>query len=306
MTSRAKLNLGIFFTLLTALCYAIQTAFVKHSSLNIPIPILIFIQSMISLVLIMPIIYKKYGTTFINPITFSIVKKQHLIRATASLGISYFLFFSLQNDPYFDSMLLYNVFPLLSPVFGFVILNQRINFQTVLFILFGFFGVLLILNPDKNLFSCASCLALFSAFCTALSVTMIKKISYEDDSLKSLYYYFLISLVISGLIIFIFRNYQINANYTHILYLALFVGILFFMVQYFLTLATQFSNPIIVSVLYYTNIIFSLLISAFIFHEIILPKTIIGMVFIIIGGLGVIFFQKKQFKQSCEVKYAIK
>lgn len=285
-------SLGILFTLMSAFFYALQTALVKQAAPAMSVQLVVFVQSFICLFLMSPILFKKYGRTFLNPISFSKVKKLHLIRALASLGISYFLFFSLKKQPYFDSMILYNASPIFVPLLSILILKQTMRPSTWLYIALGFFGVALVLHPDRAIFSFASILGLCSGICAAISMVMIRKISLSDESLKSVYFYFLWSTLISALVV-LFTVHHLVLSIDNFAVLVL-IGALFFGVQYCLNQAASRTNVVTVSTLYYSNIIFSLFVSALIFHESLNVRIITGMLLIVAGGIGVIFMQKRK------------
>jgi drug/metabolite transporter (DMT)-like permease len=186
--------------------------------------------------------------------------------------------------------MLYNTFPLFIPLVGLLILRTRINHTLWPFIIIGFTGAALSLHIDNRIFSVSAALALGSALLAALSTVMMAKISKTDDSIKSLYYYLLISSLIAGIVSLPYWNCVGN----NIHWLALIIiGGLFFLFQYFLTLAVKFTSPEVVSNLYYSNIIFSLIISHYLFKESITAQMLLGMTSIIIGGFGVIYWQKK-------------
>lgn len=285
-------RLGILFTLMSAFFYALQTALVKQAAPATPIQVLVFVQSLVCLLLMLPILFKRYRFDFLNPVTFSQVKKLHLVRVIASMGISYFLFLALKKQPYFDSMILYNVSPILVPILGRLVLKQSVRASTWFYIALGFFGVALVLHPDRAIFSLASTLGLGSAVSAALSMVMIRKISFVDESLKSVYYYFLLSTIIAALVMVLtVHHWAISMSN---LALLCAIGVLFFGVQYCLNLAATRTNVVIVSTLYYSNIIFSLLVSRVIFHESLSLQIISGMLLIVAGGLGVIWMQTKK------------
>ena len=279
--------LGSLFALLSALCYAIQTSVIKMASTHFPVPILVFIQSGVCLLIVMPILLYRYGAKAFNPIEFSSAKGQHFIRTVFSMGISYFLFAAIKKISFFDAVLLYNTFPLITPFAALVILRTKINHALWPFILLGYFGVALTLQLDSNIFSSGALFAIASGLSGAFAIVMLKKISTTDDGLKSLYYYFLFSTVIGGVISIPFWH---NAGYVN-WFAIITIGILFFFVQYCLVMASIYTTPQVVSNLYYSTIIFSLILSCVVFHEILTDHMIVGMILIMLGGLGVIYFR---------------
>ncbi|MCP3680094.1 MAG: LPXTG cell wall anchor domain-containing protein [Gammaproteobacteria bacterium] len=67
-----------------------------------------------------------------------------------------------------------------------------------------------------------------------------------------------------------------------------------FLVQYFFILSTIYTVPQVTASLYYSNIIFSLMISYFIFQQGATVYTLLGVLLIVGAGLGVIYLQRKK------------
>ncbi len=285
-----NLLLGVIFILLSGLFYATQTSIIKLEAIHLSVPILVFVQNFVCLVLILPVIYLKHKKRFLNLWTFSSVKRLHIIRAIFSVSISYFLFIALKHMPYFDSILLFNAFPLFTPLISFIFLKSKLQHLMWPFLILGFVGVALTMNIDGKIFSLPAIFALCSAISAAISIVLMRKISISDDSIKSLYFYFLIATIVSGIISIPYWNIELNIYVGSLL----IIGILFFLVQYFMVLAATYTTPTVVSNLYYGNIIFSLIISIFLFGGAITNRSIIGMLCIMLGGLGVIYIQRRK------------
>ncbi|ODN42715.1 EamA family transporter [Piscirickettsia litoralis] len=96
MTHSATLK-GIVLTLFSALSYASLAAVIKNHP-EVPLSLFVFAQSLICLILILPIIGKQNRTSVKNQFKTNYLHF-HIIRALFSLGISYCLFFRLKNDP---------------------------------------------------------------------------------------------------------------------------------------------------------------------------------------------------------------
>ncbi|MGV3278804.1 DMT family transporter [Rickettsiales bacterium LUAb2] len=296
-STQKHLFLGIVLTLFGALFYAIQTSLIKLFSYNhISVFTIVFIQSLICLAIMTPyMLIKHKNLDPLKPFTFSKVKTLHIIRTFAGLGISYFLFGALKYLPYFDSILLYNTFPLFIPIVGLFILKHKINHTLWPFIIIGFLGVALTMKLDDQIFSLPALLAIASAISAAISIVMTKKILTTDNNIKSIYFYFLYSSIIAGII-----DIPYIGELKYVPWLSIMViGILFFFVQFSLTLAAKFINPPMLSNLYYVNIIFSIFLTSILFNENITNMMIIGMLCIILGGLGVVYLSNnKKLKKS--------
>ena len=59
-------------------------------------------------------------------------------------------------------------------------------------------------------------------------------------------------------------------------------------------LAVTYTTAQVVSNLYYTNIVFSLLISMYLFDNDLTAPIALGMMCIVLGGIGIIYFQTRR------------
>ena len=131
---------------------------------------------------------------------------------------------------------------------------------------------------------------------------MMRKISATDNSFKSLYYYFFISTIISGVIAIPELHEVAHSSFM----LLVEMSVLFFFVQYFLVLSATYTTAQVVSSMYYSNIIFSLIFSILLLKNSLTMNVLVGMVFIIIGGIGVILLQRNAKKIKYVYKQSIK
>jgi drug/metabolite transporter (DMT)-like permease len=276
-----NLFLGVLLSLFGALFYSVQTSVVKGQGIGLPpLPVVIFMQSLIALALMLPLVFKggvgkarqKLATNKLG---------LHVLRALFSLGISFLLFYSVRYIPLVNGLLLANTAPLIVPFIGYFFLSQKINHKLWVPILVGFAGVLIVLHPDERIFNPASFLAMGAAVCMSLSLLTVRQLSATDSSEAITFYFFLFSTLISGAIAIKFwvpltvRMFDVMT----------IIGILYFLTQYTMSYALRFSNAQLVGALFYANIIYAAIISQVVWH--ILPSmlTFAGMLLVVIGGI---------------------
>ncbi len=281
----SKFALGSGLTLLSALIYAIQTALVKHLGGQVSTPVLVFIQSLVCLLLILPLLFvggsarQKVQTAHL---------KLHFFRTIFSLGISYFLFYAVKFIPLVDAVLLANTAPLLIPLIGFLFMSRRLNHRLWLPLIIGFLGIILVLHPDSQVFSSASFLALGAGICMATSVILIGEAK-QDSSLTRAFYYFLFSVPISGLGAILFWT----PLTLPLLWVLIVIGALFFVVQLSLVYAVTYTHPQTVGTLYLSNILFAAVIGFFVWHT---PISLLAGVGIALTIIGAVFTIRVQYK----------
>ncbi len=276
-------HIGIIFTLLSAFFYAVQAAIIKGIDGSVPVPVLVFIQSLIALIILMPIIgfqQTKSDTSLFK----SKVPVLHIWRTIFSLGISYFLFIALHFVPLVDGVLLANTSPFFIPFILFIFMRQKLQHKMWLPLIAGFIGIILILKPDSHIFDAYSLIALGAGISMALSMTMVRQISAYDNSITIVFYYFLFSTIIAGIISIAFWT-PISLQTVFDL---IIIGILFFLVQYLLVLGLTYTTAQNVGVLYYSNVIFAAILGMLFFSEVSDFVSIIGILLTIISAIVII------------------
>lgn len=272
---KKQLSLGVTFALLSALSYAILAVIIKVELGSVPVPITVFVQSLVTLLLIVPFVIR-------NPkaMKTSIVST-HIFRAIFSLGISYFLFAAVMFMPLVNAMLILNIAPMIVPFVALILMGRSLNHKIWVPIAIGLVGVAFVLNPNAHGFNMASLLAIGAAISMAGSVVLVRKAGQSDSTLTILFYYFLLSTVISGLVA---TKFWIPLP-VHDALILLLTGGLFFVVQGALVLAVKFSNAEIVSTLYNSNVVFAALLAIIIWHKHLSLGILAGIILVTVGAI---------------------
>lgn len=276
-----NLMLGVVLSLLGAFLYSSQTALVKAQAIYLPpLPVVIFIQSVISLALILPVIFKN-GATGAKKILATQKIELHLLRTIFSLSINYLLFYAVIFIPLVNGMLLANTAPLIIPFLAYIFMSQKINHRLWTPILIGYLGVAIVLQPDLSIFNPASLLAFGAAIAMAATMLTIRKLSATEATETITFYFFLFSAIISGIIAIKFWT-----PLTHkMLLIMTTIGTLYFATQYTMTAALRYANPQLIGSLFYSNIIYAAAFSQFVWSILPSNSTLLGMVLITIGGV---------------------
>src|SRR5579885_2089998 len=266
-----NLPLGVVLSLFAALLYSSQTAIIKTQAAVLPpLPVVIFIQSVISLILILPLILKN-GPSGAKKILASSKLSLHLIRTVFSLSISYLLFYAVTYIPLVNGMLLANTAPLIVPFLAYLAFSQKINHRLWFPILTGYVGVAIVLHPDSSIFNPASILALGAGVAMASTMLTVRKLSATEATETTAFYFFLFSSIISGIISIKFWT----PVSTHMLLIMAAIGAFYFATQYASTMALKYINAQLVASLFYSNIIYAAVISQFVWHTLPTPYTIL-------------------------------
>lgn len=284
---------GILLTLMSSLSYAALGTLVKANPSYIPIPVLVFFQSLVSLIFLAFLLLFRKGSHVTN-----VVKTQkirwHLLRTICSMGVNFFLFYSLAFIPLVDGVLLANTAPFIVPLLAFLFMGKKINHQLWLPLMIGFLGVVAVLRPGEEIFNPYALLALGSGVCMAAGSLLVRKLSATESSETSLLFYLFLSTIITGCALPFF---WVDLTLLSWALLPCF-GILFFFTQYFLTLGLENISAQIFSITYYSCIIFSVIFGYIIFHNGLDMFTLLGIILICMGGIASIAIQSKVAKSK--------
>lgn len=276
-----NLFLGVLFALSGAFLYSTQTALIKaQASILPPIPVVIFIQSVISLTLILPLMFKK-GLIEVPQRFKTQQLKLQFLRTIFSLALSYALFYAVQYIPLVNAMLLANTAPLIVPFLAYLFLAKKINHRLWVPILIGFTGVALVLRPGSVILDPASLLALGAAVLMAATVISVRKLSKTDSTETTGFYFFLFSTIISGVIA---TQFWVPIT-SEMFLMMLLIGVIYFLTQYASMNALRFASAQLVSTLFYSNIIYAAIISFVVWNTVPSLFTLCGMLLIVFGGI---------------------
>lgn len=283
-----NLKLATILTLTSAFSYAVIGAIVKHFAATVAAPIVVFITLSMSLLLILPWIARSSEVK--QQIRHSKTLKIHFTRTVFSLLLNYLFYLSLHYLPLVNAVLLFNTSPLIIPFLGVLFFGKKIQNRLWLPIIVGFIGVAVVLHPNSHDFNAASFLALGSAVCMGMSVSLVRFASERgDNSFTTAFFFFFFGTIISGLVSIPFWQASGLIAYLSILG----VGVLFFIVQITLTIALKYADAQFNNSLYYSNIIFAAILGMIFFSNYPDHWVWLGIVLIVIGGIATIRAQHK-------------
>jgi drug/metabolite transporter (DMT)-like permease len=276
-----NLPLGVVMSLLCAFFYSTQTALVKHLADTLPpLPIVVFLQSLIALLLLLPFLFNK-GLPYVRNVVKTKNLRLQFLRAFSSLSLSYLLFYAVKFIPLVNAMLLVNTSPMIVPFVAYFFMSQRMNHKLWFPIGMGFMGVAIVLQPDARIFSWAALLALLGAVCMAVSMLLVRKTSATDSSDTTTFYFLFFATLMSGVASIPFWQ----PMHVAMCFPMLLIGGLYFLVQCTTTYALKFANAQLVSTLFYSNIIFAAILSQLLWGALPSLTTWFGVVLIVGGGI---------------------
>ena len=206
--------------------------------------------------------------------------------------------------------------PFFVSIFAKFFLKEFIGIRRWSAIAFGFMGVLIVLNPNFSNFEYRNLLPVLSALFYAASMTITKYTSDKDDVNTQLYYFYLIALILCGIIYFFMGNGQFNntsfdpttqfifrewfSNFDYTWKFILFFGLAASIAFVCIFSAYIIASPSVVSLFEYSLIIMSMIPGYFLFSEIPSLRTLLGVICIISAGVYIYFREgvRKQYVAS--------
>ena len=216
--SRDNNSKGIVLILIAMSLFAIQDSLIKFIFEKSALYEIFFGRYLIAaMVLFIYLSFKRQKVSFKTHypvLTFVRVLLHFIAFSTFFISITY-MQLATANALFFSC-------PFFVSIFAKFFLKEFIGIRRWSAIAFGFFGVLVVLNPNFESFDYRNLLPVLSALFYAASMTITKYTSDKDDVNTQLYYFYLIALVLCGIIYVFMGNGQFNNtdfDPTHSLYL---------------------------------------------------------------------------------------
>lgn len=281
------LTIGVSLSLFATLLYSIMSAMIKaYGQVLPPLPVFIFFQNLLSLLFILPFIFRG-NSEHIKRTLKTTRLKLHLLRACTSLTIMFTLYYAVGKIPLVNAMLLSNCAPLIVPFVGYLFFAEKINHRMWFPVLIGYAGVAIILNPDSNFFQPAAIIAFTSAIALAVTIQIVRKLTMTDSTTTITFYFTFLTTIISFIIAIPFWQ-AVNLDQFAIIVL---ISALYFTSQYIANASMRFGNPQLISALMYSNVVYAAIISVLVWNDVPTSYMLLGMLLVVIGGASCIWVE---------------
>ena len=221
-------------------------------------------------------------------------KKMNLLIYRGLAGvISMTLFFtSVQYISVGSAVTLRYLAPLFAAVLVVIFLKEKIFPLQWFFFIIAFFGVLLIKGFDSSVSFFGVSLAIGAAFFSSIVYILISKIGHQDHPVIVVHYFMLISTLVGG--IGSLFNWTIPLRLMD--WILLFsLGILGYFGQFYMTKAFQFGQAYMVAPFKYVEVIFTISLGFFYFHEVYTLFSLLGTALVIVSlSISVVYKSMKK------------
>ena len=206
-------------------------------------------------------------------------------------------FYTITVIPLGEAITLNKTSPLFVSILAYYLLKEHLNLNTIIALIIGFLGIILIVKPFGFSISYAHFLGILGGFFAAMAYTTIKKIKDIYDSRVIVLSFVAIGTLLPALLFliaphvkapeaisFMFPIFSMP-NTTYVWSLIIFMGLISTLSQWLLTKAYSASKVSIIGVISYTNIPFAIGFGWLLGDALPDMLTYMGIGLIVVGGL---------------------
>ena len=280
-----KTTIAVFLAILTTLVGTLAAASVKYLSTDIHHHVIVCTQYVICLFTLAPWVLKQKINTLKTR-----RRGLHLFRGISGWACFYTYYYALGEIPLVDGSLLRNTAPLVVPFIVMLWLKQRILRANWVGIITGFVGVAIILRPGSSGLSFWHFVAFLSGVGLALSMVTTKELSSTESGNLILFYYFIISIVMS-LPFAILHWSPISLAQVPFL---IFIGLSIFITMKIYTHAYSLAPTSLLAPFSYFGVIFAGLLGWVFWGHLPDIYSLAGIVLVVAGGVITLMFSGKE------------
>lgn len=289
MSEITKLNRlkGIFFIILSAFGFAVMSAFIKLSG-DLPNMQKVFFRNLVAAIIALFLIIKHRGS-------FTGKKENRKILIYRSIfgtiGVI-FNYYAIDKLVLSDANMLNKISPFLVVIFCALILKEKINSKQILAIIVAFIGALFIIKPTFDVRVVPYMIGFLSAVFAALAYTFVRMLGNKEEYYTIVFFFSTFSLIT---VLPMFLMVYEPMTPVQFIYLIL-AGVFASLGQFGVTLAYKYAPAKEISIFDYSNIIFSAILSIFLFGVYPDSLSIVGYFIIFAAALYMFLYNKRQDK----------
>ncbi len=267
---------GVMLVLMTWVFSTAVIAIARWLGESVSVPMVLLFQNGISLLVVLPLMVRRGKKSFKTG-----KPKLILLRTAAGYGSFCFIFLAAQYTSTVNVVLLNNSAPLILPLIIWLWRGVKIGFKLWLGIFVGFVGIALILQPSGPMVNLGILFALFSAFFMSISMIVQRRLIKRESSRTILFYYFLISTVISlPLAMMTWQPISVK-----MVVLLVCLGLLSAVGQMLFLRAFRFQKPSMLAPFNYSGVVYAFFIDWAFWNQIPAWRSILGILIVCAGGI---------------------
>lgn len=278
---------GIFFIILSAFGFAVMSAFIKLSG-DLPNMQKVFFRNLVAATIALFLIIKHKGS-------FTGKKENRKILIYRSIfgtiGVI-FNYYAIDKLVLSDANMLNKISPFLVVIFCALILKEKINVKQISVIIVAFIGALFIIKPTFDVRVVPYMIGFLSAVFAALAYTFVRMLGNKEEYYTIVFFFSTFSLIT---VLPMFLMVYEPMTSMQFIYLIL-AGVFASLGQFGITLAYKYAPAKEISIFDYSNIIFSAILSIFLFGVYPDSLSIVGYFIIFAAALYMFLYNKRQDK----------
>lgn len=280
-SSRVK---GIMYIIASAFGFALMSACVKLAG-DLPNFQKVFFRNLVSAVVALYLIIKHKGSL--------VGKKENrkllILRSTfGTLGVI-LNFYAIDKLVLSDANMLNKLSPFLVVILCAIFLKEKINMTQISSIIIAFIGSLFIIKPTFSVEVVPYIGGLMGAVFAASAYTCLRAIGNKEESYTIVFFFSMFSLVVTlPIFLYVYEPMQLS----QLIYLLL-AGVFASLGQFGITLAYRCAPAKEISIFDYSNIIFSAILSIFVFNQMPDILSVFGYVIIFSAAFYIFLYNKK-------------
>jgi drug/metabolite transporter (DMT)-like permease len=220
----------------------------------------------------------------------------HLMRAVFGICAMTLFFLSLRHVNLVEMQTISFSSVFFISILSVFFLREVIGMRRIIAIMFGFIGVVIILNPSVSVFSNYSLLPLIASLLLSFAVIFLKKILITNNNFLSIFIFTLFCSIIS----LAFMNSTWIIPETKDIILLILTGVLGFIAQVFLTKSYQLADASLLAPFEFSSLLWSYFIGYFLFHEVISLRVYLGGLIVVLS-VAYIFYRESTLKKRIAV-----
>lgn len=283
---RQNLMLGIVFVIISQIAFAFMDSTIKWLSSDISTATIIFFRNLITLLWMLPLFYLSGEMK-------NSVKRLplHAVRSLSGQIGMVLIFVSLKVLPFSDATILRSLTPLFVPLLAWFWLKERLSWVLIPSFTLAFIGVWMLSGMDKPAFSILSFIPIIAGIFVAMAMVAIRRVSKVAGG-PEIVFYFSLTGIFFAFGMAIFTEFTLPNNWL-VWGVVLLMGIFGSLGQIWVTKANQIADASILAPFYYLNAVFGAILSHFFWNETLGLWGWLGALFVIFGGLFLIFFSRR-------------
>ena len=272
---------------LSVLFFVLMSVCIKATGDHIPLFQVVFFRNFFALLPLFLVIYfYKLEIKSINNM------KMHITRAILGISAMSLFFISLRYVHLVEMQTISFSSVFFISILSVIFLGEKIGYRRIIAIIFGFIGVVIILEPNQNIFSNYSFLPLIASLFLSFAVIALKKLLKTNNNILSVWVFTMMCTLIS---LCFYNESWIWPNNLDLLFM-ISSGVLGFIAQICLTKSFQLAEASLLAPLDFSSVFWSFFLGYLFFNEILTSNILIGGTIVLVS-VSYIFYRERVLKK---------